>query len=168
MAHSDGATSKTLTWPLWDTEHLSSDSNMLVAAQDRRVNCTSVSKLSWTSCGSTIDGTASATVGRELGMTRPRRLVGCFSVSFPGLCGVWICFSLHVFSSHSPFLLACFLCRAFVSAVPQSEMAHDSGFQWCQHWPFLFLTLQRSSPGFSSSGNITIQISRSQHLFHSA
>ena len=106
----------------------------------------------WACHGSATDHWVLATPGREPGRTRFRRMLGRFSVSFPG--ATW---------SPDTLLSACFVpspppplpCCLF-SAAPQFQTVLDFGFPWCRYWPFLYLTLLISSPGFSESRNISI------------
>lgn len=110
-------------WPFWDKEHLGGHSIMLaIAPAGQEGPFTWMGMFLWAYRSSATDiYRVSAAMGRELGLTKPKRLLGSFSLFLSiELHEVWTCFSLHVCFSLSSHIL---ICRVLVSAAPQFRIA---------------------------------------------
>lgn len=120
-------------WPFWDKEHLGGHSIMLaIAPAGQEGPFTWMDMFLWACHSSATDiYRVSAAMGRELGLTKPKRLLDSFSLFLSiELHEVWTCFSLHVCFSLSLFththLQSPCLCCPTVS--------NSSGFVPRQHW----------------------------------
>lgn len=144
--------------PLWDKVHLGGGSIRLAVApagQERPLYLDGYAFVGLPCfCHRRLQGPAA--MGKELGLTRPKRLLAASLFLSMGKHGIWASF-LYLCLSLSSYILIC--CPT---------ISNSSGFIWWQHWPFLYLTLQISTTEFSDSGNIPISISRSQYLINSA